>query len=137
MRHLLIAESQLRAMQHVDMLEKAGLFFITSRGSTFTGFGYWQIRLPHGRHDEIKYMSHEHDAPWAENVGNIFRESNSFSTDESFYYARRTVSWTHDPFTAHWASFTKDAYINFSPQPETEVIVRCMESINDLRIREQ
>lgn len=130
MRHLLIAESQLRAIQHVDILEKARLFSIL-----YWDKGYWNVRLPHGRHDEIKYMSHEHDAPWAENVGNIFRESNSFSTDEAFYYARRTVSWTHDLFTAHWASFTKDAYINFSPQPETEVIVKCMESINDSRIR--
>jgi len=130
MRHLLVAESELRAIQHVDMLEKARCFSILLRNK-----GYWHVRLPHGRHDEIKYMNHEHDAPWAHDVGNIFRESNSFSTDEAFYYARRTVSWIHDPFTAHWASFTKDTYIDFRPQPERLVYVQCMESIDDLRLR--
>lgn len=130
MRHLLIAESQLRAIQHIDMLEKARLFSILYRDN-----GYWHVRLPHGRHDEIKYMSHEHDAPWAENVGNIFRESNSFLTDEAFYYAKREVSWTHDPFTAHWASFTKDTFIDYNPKAESLCLLQCLESINDSRIR--
>lgn len=133
MRHLLIAESQLRAVQHVDMLEKARLFSILYQDNGYRNV--WHVRLPHGRHDEIKYMNHEHDAPWAENVGNIFRESNSFSTDEAFYYARRTVSWTHDPFTAHWASFTKDAYIDYKPKAESLCLLQCLESIDDLRIR--
>lgn len=113
MRHMLIAESIQRGLQHIRDMEP---FFFRIVGMLNDEV----VVLTHsGRWDNIKIIAHESHSRGHRVNGQIFRTSNSIETDELFYYVRRdntlSMKGLSDAETLQWHWATLDSYANFGP----------------------
>lgn len=113
MRHMLIAESIQRGLQHIRDMEP---FFFRIVGMSNDG----AVVLTHsGRWDNIKIIAHEFHSKGHRVNGQILRTTNSTETDELFYYVRRdntlSMKGLSDAETLCWHWATEDTYAGFGP----------------------